>query len=208
MKLVYPGRKQAGIKALAKKVNKNTKLLNNRERGRLRVTMNAAPTTTANVANISTTGQSLDVTGRHGRKIHAESISVSGSIVKAATSAATSYRVIIFRDNLGSTTPPGLGDLFEDENDFFENKHRLINEMPQKRFSILWDKYIILNEAFDGQTTVKSFKFYKKLNFDILYTGTAATDEGKNSIWIISGSDEASAVPAVTGDVIFRYSDL
>ncbi len=204
----YAGKAKPSYKSLERKVNKNTRVLAQREHNQLRVTLNAAPTTTANVASLSTVGQSDDVTGRSGRKIHAESISVSGTIVKAATSSSTGYRCVIFRDNLGSTTAPSLGDLFEDENDFFENKHRLINEMPQKRFTILWDKFIVLNEGFDGQTTLRAFKFYKKLNHNILFTGTAATDEGKNSLWILSGSDEASAVPAVTGDVIFRFSDL
>ncbi len=201
-------RAQGGKGDLAKQVRKNTKQLNAQEIGRLRVTMDATPDTTAVVQNVSFVSQNSDVTGRRGRKIHAKHVSVSGSVVKAATSGATKIRIILFRDNLGTTDAPTLSDLFVDENDFFDGKHRLSNEQPMKRFSIIWDKYIILNEHFDGQLMTAQFSFSKKLNHDILYTGTSTTDEGKNSIWLISGSNEASAVPALTGDIIFRFSDL
>ncbi len=193
---------------LAKKVNKNTKRLSGIELGRRRITMDTSPDTTAVVQNVSFVAQGDDVGDRHGRKIHAISLSVSGQVRKAAASPSTSLRLMIFRDNLGTTTAPTLGDLFSDENDFFQNQHRLINESPMKRFTILWDKFIVLNEGFDGATTVQSFRFNKKLNFNVLYTGTAATNEGKNSVWLMTGSDEASAVPTLAGDVVFKFTDL
>ncbi len=200
--------KSASTSTLAKQVRKNTKILNNREIGRKRIVMDATPDTTAVVQNVSLIVQGDDVSNRHGRKIQAKSISVSGSIAMAVASTATQVRFMIFRDNLGTTTAPTLADLFADENDFFNNQHRLINEQPMKRFTILWDKFIVLNENFDGQLTTRGFKFFKKLNFPILYTGTASTDEGKNSIWFMSGSDEASSVPSVSGDILFHFSDL
>ncbi len=205
---IGPLTKKQSLAKLARKVNKNTKQLNAQEIGRLRVTMDATPDTTAVVQNVSFVSQNSDVTGRRGRKIHAQHVSIQGSVVKAAVSANTKIRIILFRDNLGTTTAPTLSDLFVDENDFFDGKHRLSNEQPMKRFSIIWDKYIILNEHFDGQLMATSFSFSKKLNHDILYTGTSTTDEGKNSLWLISGSNEASNVPAMTGDIIFRFSDL
>ncbi len=195
-------------KALASQVRKNTRQLNAQEIGRVRITMDATPDTTAVVQNVSFVSQNSDVTGRRGRKVHAIHLSVSGSLIKNTASPATTVRMMIFRDNLGTTTAPTIADLFSDENDFFQNKHRLSNEQPMKRFTILWDKFIILNEHFDGEITAVSFSFQKKLSFDILYTGTSTTDEGKNSLWFMSGSNEASNVPAVTGDIIFKFSDL
>lgn len=194
--------------ALAKQVRKNTRQLASKEIGRVRIVMDATPDTTAVMQNVSFIAQGDDVGTRHGRKIHAKHVSISGSIVKNTVSQANGVRMILFRDNLGTTTAPTLADLFADENDLFQNQHRLINEQPTKRFTILWDKFFALNEGFDGQTTLVPFKFSKKLNFDILYTGVAATDEGKNSLWFLSGSDEASNVPAVRGDIVFKYSDL
>ncbi len=193
---------------LEKKVNKNTRILGSREQGRIRVTMDTTPATAAVVQNVSFVQTGDDVSQRQGRKIHAESVLISGSIVKNALSPATSVRFLLFRDNLGSTTAPTLNDLFTDENDFFDNHPRLINEMPMKRFTILWDKFIVLNEFFDGQIMTKGFRFSKKLNFNILYTGAANTDEGKNSIWFMSASDEASNTPNVNGDIVFKWTDL
>ncbi len=200
--------KAQSLKSLAKKVRKNTKILASKELGRVRVDMDSTPDTTAVVQNLSFVAQGDDVFERHGRKIRAKSISVSGTIIKATAATSNGVRFIIFRDNLGTTTAPGLVSLFSDENDFHENKHRLVNESPMKRFTILWDKYIVLNENFDGQTTMAKFSFSKKLDFDILYTGAGNTDEGKNSLWLLSGSDEATLVPIVTGDIVFKYSDL
>ncbi len=200
--------KVSSIRKLEVKVRKNTKILGSREFGRIRIVMDSTPDTTAVVQNISSLSQGDDVAARHGRKVHATHLSIRGSVGKAAASPRTNMRMMVFRDNLGTTTAPTRADLFSDENDFFNNLHRLINEQPQKRFTILWDKFIQLNEGFDGQLTGAQFKFSKKLNFDILYTGTANTDEGKNSLWFMSGSSEATNVPSLQGDIVFKYSDL
>ncbi len=208
MPFIGPLTKKQHEAKLRKQVNKNTKLLRNRELGRIRINMDSTPDTTSVVQNVSFVAQGDDIVQRHGRKIHAEHILIRGNIIKAAASLSNGVRMVLFRDNLGSTTPPTITDLFGDEENFFSNQERSINEMPMKRFTILWDKYIVLNENFDGQTTMASYKFSKKLNFDILYTGTAATDEGKNSIWFISGSDEATNVPIVLGSIVFKFSDL
>ncbi len=193
---------------LAKKVNKNTRILASREKGRLRVALDATPSTTAVVQRVSSVAQGLDDDDRIGNKIHATHVSIRGTIVKAGASVSTGVRFMLLRDNLGSTVPPTLSDIFVDEDDFFENKHRRDGEQEMKRFTILWDKFIILNENFDGQATLASYKFSKKLNFDIIYTGTAATNEGKNGLYFMSASDEATNTPGVTGDIMFRYSDL
>jgi len=200
--------KVSSIKKLEVKVRRNTKQLAAKEVGRIRIVMDSTPDTTAVVQNISFVAQGVGVGNRHGRKLHAKSVSVRGTILKNTAAPNHKIRFMIFRDNLGTTTAPGLTDLFTDENDFFENQHRLINEQPQKRFTILWDKFIIMNENFDGATPAASFKFSKKLNFDIIYTGAAATDEGKNSLWFMSSGNEATNVPNVIGDIVFKYTDL
>lgn len=196
------------LRKLKKKVNKNSKILASRELGRIRIAMDSTPDATAVVQNISALAQGDDVDDRHGRKIHAVHVSAQGSILMHTTSSQTRVRMVLFRDNLGTTTAPVLTDLFADENDFTDNVQRLVNEQPMKRFTVLWDKYIIINEFFDGATPSVSFKFSKKLNFDILYTGAASSNEGKNNLWFVSGSNEASNVPELTGDIVFKYSDL
>ncbi len=194
--------------ALAKQVRKNTKVLGQREQGRLLTTMDTTPDTTAVMLNCAAIAVGDDEGDRSGREIHAESISIRGSIAKAAASTATSVRFMLLRDNLGSTTPPTLADLFTGEGNFFDNKHRLMQEQNMKRFTIFWDYSFVLNENFDGQVTTKLFKYYKKLNFKMTFTGTTGATEGKNSLWLLTGSDEASSVPIVAGDIVFKFTDM
>lgn len=200
--------KHVSLKTLSKKVNKNTRKLNTKEINFVRAAVDTTPDTTAVIQNVSLTAQGLDDNDRIGRKIHARKIELAGIVEKHTSANFSSYRIILFRDNLGTTTAPVRGDLFESEDDFFNGKMRTHNEQSFKRFTFLMDKHIILNEAFDGNVMARTIHWKKKLNFDILYTGAATTDEGKNSLWIISGSDEATNVPGVDIDVMLTYSDL
>ncbi len=200
--------KRVTVAGLAKKVRKNTRILNQREIGRVSQDLTASPTTTASIQLVSSTATGDDISSRDGRKIHAESIEISGNVSKAAAAPFSLYRILLVRDNLGTTTAPVITDIFQDEDAFFQGEPRLHNPQPLKRFTVLWDKFIVLNEGFDGQREVKSFKMKKKLNFDIFYSGTTATDEGKNSLWLIQASDEATNVPVVNAGFIMMYSDL
>ncbi len=208
MKLAYRGRKQSGMKALAKKVSKNSRLLAGREIGRVNADLATGPSTTSTVQLISSTASGSDISSRDGRKIHAESIEISGNVAMNATAIFSIYRMVLVKDTAGTTTAPVITDIFQDEDAFFQGEPRLPNPQPLKRFVVLWDKVITLNENFDGQRQVKAFKMKKKLNFDVYYSGTNATDEGKNSLWLIQGSDEATNVPSVNAAFVFSYSDL
>lgn len=201
-------RKTKTVDKLAKQVRKNTRILNQREINFVRTSLDATPDTTAVVQNVSLIAQGLDDNDRVGRKIHAMKIEIAGIVEKHTSANFSSYRIVCFRDNLGTTTAPTRGDLFESEDDFFDCKPRTHNEQALKRFTFLWDKKIVLNEQFDGNVMARHVNFTKKLNFDVTYTGAATTDEGKNSIWIISGSDEATNVPGVNIDCMLTYSDL
>jgi len=200
--------KVSSIKKLEVKVRKNTRILNSRDVKLVRTEIDTTPDTTAVIQNVSLVAQGVTASGRVGRKIHAQSMELKGIIASNATATFNSYRIILFRDNLGNTTAPTRGDLFESEDDFFNNKPRNNNVQNLKRFTFLMDRHIILNESFDADISARSFNFKKKLNFNILYTGAASTDEGKNSLWVISGSDEATNVPSVQIDGLFTYSDL
>lgn len=206
--MAYKGRKQSGMKALARKVAKNSRILAQREIGRVAANLAAAPSTTSTIQLVSSTATGSDISSRDGRKIHAESIEISGNVAMHTSAPFSLYRMVLVRDNLGTTDAPIITDIFADEDGFFNGEPRLSNPQPLKRFTILWDKLITLNENFDGQTQVKAFKFKKKLNFDIYYSGTTATDEGKNSLWLIQGSDEATNTPNVSASFVMQYSDL
>ncbi len=201
-------RKGKSTKSLAAQVRKNTALLKSVEVGSARREMVTVADTTATLREISETVQGDDIANRHGRRIKAFSVSIRGSCVKAAASAGSKMRLLVFRDNYGSTTIPTLSDLFVDEQDFFDNEHKRDDSHTSARFTVMWDKYIILNENFDGQETAKSFKFYKKLSHEIIYTGTAATDEGKGSMWLLQGGTPTTNLTTVTGDIIFKFTDI
>ncbi len=200
--------KSSTSKTLAKQVARNTALLKSVEIGSARREMVTTADTTATLREISETAQGDDIDNRHGRRIKAFSVSIRGSLVKAGLSAGSKVRFVVFRDNYGSTTIPTLSDLFIDEQDFFDNENKRDDPYTNARFTIMWDKYIILNENFDGQATAKSFKFYKKLNHNIIYTGTAATDEGKGSMWLLQGGTPTTNVTNVTGDIVFKFTDI
>ncbi len=194
---------------LRKKVNKNSRILNSRETKRIRQAFaDTTPTTTATVQNVSALISGAGAAGRNGDKVHAKSISFQGSYLKNGASVSTLMRFMIFRDNEGTTTAPTLAEIFDSESDFFDNHQRSVGIQPMKRFTVIWDKMIVMNESFDGQATAGTWKMKKRLNFNILYSGAASTDEGKNSLWLMTISDEATNVPSVVGDIVFEYTDL
>lgn len=203
-----PKKSRKSLATLAKKVAKNTRILNTREFGSQRTALTVSPSTTANVLNVSPIGVGDDVSNRQGRKIQAHSIEISGTITMHATSAQTAYRLVLVKDRFGTTDNPVLGDLFIDVNDMFENQVRRETPQDHKRFQVLWDKFINLNEPWDGASPQKAFHFKKNLNFPIFFSGSAATDEGKNNLWLFEVSDEATNTPVVNAVAVFRFSDL
>ncbi len=201
-------RKQPGLRSLAKKVRKNTRAIGSREKNNIRTTMEVNPDTTAVVQNLAPIVEGLGDVGRIALKVHAEGIDVSGTLFKNSASIFTRLRLMIVIDKQGDTTPPTVTNIFESEDDFFSGQLRREDVFSMKRYRIVWDKMFVLNENFDGQVTCHAFKFHKKLNHDMNFSGAGATDEGKNSIWLISASDEVTNKPVVNGDIVFRYTDI
>ncbi len=196
------------LRRLKKKVSKNTKILRSRELSRSISDIEAAPSTTVSIQFVPVSATGDDIASRHGRKIHASHVVMSGNVAKHTSAPFSIYRNMLVKDTNGTTTPPVIGDLFQDADAFFQGHPRLMNPQILKRFKIIWDKIIPLNEAFDGNTQVKLFKMQKKLNFDIYFSGAAVTDEGKNGLWLFQSSDEATNVPAVDASITLSYSDL
>ncbi len=204
----YRSGKAGTLAKLSRKVSRNTRILGQREIGRVQQDMGSTPDTTAQIQNVSLTSTGDDISSRDGRKIHAVSIEISGTVAKSTTASFSLVRLLLVRDNFGTTVPPIITDIFADEADFFNGLPRLKNPQKMKRFTIYWDKMIVLNEAFDGNVSAKHFKFKKRLNFDIYYSGASNTDEGKNSLWLIQASDEGTNKPALDGGFVMEYTDL
>ncbi len=203
-------RKRGGksTKSLASQVAKNTAALAKVEVKTTRTEFVVGPSTTTTVTDVTQLVEGVGEGQRIGRTVQAFSISARGSCEGHPTAPNNKIRFMLVRDNLGSGTPPTLSNLFEGEADYHDNEHKRDDVGTNVRFTVLWDKYIILNENYDGQQQAKAWKFYKKLNHKVTYSGAGATDEGKGSIFLYQGSNEASNVPTVTGDVIFKYTDI
>ena len=100
------------------------RLLNVEYKSKLSTTTIASGTT-AIVTNLTAIAQGDDFLNRQGRKIRLQSVSMKGVFTASASATITFGRVIIFRDNNGSTTKPVLTDLFADDSTFYTGKHKL-----------------------------------------------------------------------------------
>jgi len=170
----------------------------------IRVTVPASPDNTPVVTPISAPAQGDDFDDRDGRKIKLFSYRVQGRVTMNASASGTIYRMVILRDNNGSTTRPVVTDVYPDAAAF--NSGIMPNDDPQTnaRFSILSDKrYLIAN----GGREMANITIYRRLNSHAYFTGTGANDEGKGMLYMFTGSNEATNVPTVGADVVVKWID-
>ncbi len=189
-------------KALA--VALQVKRLVNPEYKTLNTNLAGDPNTTGIVVSLCGIAQGDDISNRTGSKIRAKYLRARGKVVINASATASSLRIMIVRDNLGTTTAPGIDDLFASVTDFHNNKNKDGDPQSNARFSILWDKFILLDAVFKSQV---AFDYNMSLDHHISFTGTSATDEGKGCIYALMASSEATNDPVVTADVMIKWLD-
>ncbi len=163
-----------------------------------------APAQAGSVTNLSAMAQGDTNSTRTGLKIRPFSLACKGLIAINASATRSQVRAVIVQDRAGTTTPPVLGDLFNSAADMFNGQHHTSSPQVNSRFNVLYDRLFTLQ---DNGTQSKRVSFYKTLNGHIYYSGTAATDEGRNAIYLLVATNEATNVPAVTVDAIFKYID-
>ncbi len=112
---------------------------------------------------------------------------------------------MIVRDNNGSTSVPSIADLFEDNNAMFTNQPRLTDPQTNSRFTVLWDKFIVLSNT-GGKESVP-FSYSMSLDHHVFFTGGAATDEGKGHLYLFNISNEATNDPIVSGVSVVKFID-
>ena len=190
-------------KALA--VARAVRALINVEYKSIRTNFAAAPDSTGTVANLTAIAQSDTLAGRDGNKVRAKWLKVAGLAVLDASATATSLRYVIVRDNNGSTTAPVITDVFSSANVMFNNQAKLDDPQTNSRFTILWDKIIILS-ATGGKEQVP-FEFSMSLDHHIFFTGTAASDEGKGAMYLLQASSEATNDPVISASAIVKFLD-
>ncbi len=162
------------------------------------------PNTTGATVDLSAIAQGDDVANRQGNKVRAKYLSIRGFVAKHASATNTQLRMMVVRDNNGSTTPPTIGSLFTTVTVFRQNKNKRGDPQTNSRFSVLWDKFIILDDIKQIDAQVN---FSMSLDHHIFFSGTAATDEGKGHLWLLIASSEATNDPIVTVDSMLKFID-
>ncbi len=163
------------------------------------------PNSTGVVTHLTAIAQGSDFSNRIGRKIKLLSLSIRGNIAINGSATNSIYRLLILRDNSGTTTPPTIANLFTDTATFLNNKNKIGDPQSNSRFTVLSDTWYTINIG--NENTRKKIQIYKKVNFHVNYSGTAATDEGKGCVYALQASSEASLDPIVTADVMIKYID-
>ncbi len=162
------------------------------------------PSTSGAVVNLSAVAQGDDLANRQGNKIRAKYLALSGTVEINASATASTLRMMIVRDNNGSTAQPTIPTLFTDVGTFSVGKQKLGDPQTNSRFSILWDKYLLLDAVNSSQHHVS---YSISLDHHQFFSGTGATDEGKGALYLFIASNEATNVPAVAIDSMFKFID-
>ncbi len=192
----------AGVKALriVKAIQRGT------EKKTIQVVVaDSTPTTTAVVQHLSACATGDDLSSRDGRRIKAFSIQLMGTLTMHETATTTSTRVIVFIDHANQGTVPALALWWDDDASFFNGEMRGQSPDANSRFIVLYDKVILQS---DSGTKLNRIKFYKRIFHQITYTGTAATDEGLGTIFIMTASSEVTNTPTLVLKSTFKWVDL
>ncbi len=166
--------------------------------------LTSAPNSTGAVVALTAIAQGDDIANRQGNKVRAKHMSVRGHININASATSTHGRMIIIRDNNGSTSQPAITDLFTDASTMRIGKNKLGDPQSNSRFTILWDYTYTLDAVNKNQTY---FKYTQELDHHIYYTGTAATDEGKGHLYLFTVSSESTNDPVVSADCMVKFID-
>ncbi len=167
-------------------------------------TFTVDPNSSGAVLALTNIAQGDELDQRDGQKIRAKYISVGGNILQNGSSSSTITRLMIVRDNNGSTTQPSITSLFASAADFFNGKLKLGDPQTNSRFSILWDKVVITDLSSNFR---KNVQWSSSLDHHIFYSGTAGTDEGKGHLYLFIASNEATNDPVVAIRSMVKYLD-
>ncbi len=162
------------------------------------------PSSSGAVVNLTAIAQGDDIDNRQGNKIRAKYISIRGLTQRHASATNSFLRMMVIRDNNGSTTQPAIADLFSTVAVFAQNENKLGDPQSNSRFSILWDKYVIFDST---SRLLAPVNWTSSLDHHIFYTGTAATNEGKGNIYLFIASNEATNDPVVNVNAMVKYLD-
>ncbi len=161
------------------------------------------PNITGAVVALTDIAQGDGITNRQGNKIRCKRIACSGIITLNASAADTQTRLVIVRDNNGSTTRPTITDLYGTVVEFSDNFPKTGDPQSNSRFTVLMDKMIIVNT----DTPTKQLNWSQTLDHHIYFTGATATDEGKGHLYLFIASNENPNDPVVAVQSQVWYID-
>ncbi len=164
----------------------------------------ADPNTSGSVQNLTAIAQGDTVNARQGEKLRVKHIEVGGIITLHASATNSQVRMMIIRDNNGSTTAPSISSLFANATTFFTNRLKLGTPQTNSRFTVLWDRYIIMDA---GHGLTQKFHWSSGLDHHVFFTGTSATDEGKGHMYLFIASNEATNDPVVAANATIKWID-
>lgn len=185
-------------RGLKKLINVEYKSINN--------AVNTTPDSTGTVSTVTNLAQGDDTFNRDGNKIRLFSVKMAGQATIHASARATNLRLMLVQDRSGTTTIPAITDLFTSVAAFAAGQPNSGGPQVNSRFKVIFDKKIVLS---DNGKQNQYFDVYRKLSGHTYFTGTAATDEGRNGLYLFTASNEAAAgnEPAVSATIQLKWID-
>ena len=144
-----------------------------------------------------------DFFNRNGNSILAKYISMKFKAVINSSATHTLLRVLVFIDTQNQGTTPTINDLFTTTSGALTTQATL-NPDNTQRFTVLADIYMPLSISGNQMLFRKG---YRRLNFHLRYTGTAATDWNKNAIFFCAISDVITNLPELTYTTRIAFYD-
>jgi len=147
--------------------------------------------------------QGITAVTRIGNIVRLQSLRMSFLQHINSSGSFASTRIIVFRDKENRGAIPAYTDVVTNGGVSALYGSSVVQE---KRIIILYDKTFGLNINGDA---MHAFKSNIKLDFDCFYNGTTgtATDNGKNSLWLMAWSSDNVNKPGLDGDIEVTWTD-
>lgn len=156
------------------------------------------PSTTATVLHLSPIPQGDSRLTRDGEQVKLKSLYIKARVSQHASATDTVCRFAVVMDTEGQGAVPTAAEIYKSTVDIVSH-----TEIDNKsRFIVLWDKVFTL-----GDRISKYFEYYKKLNHECSWESTTGANPGKNNLYFVHMSTEATNTPTLYFKSRIRYLD-
>jgi len=157
------------------------------------------------VVNLSAIAEGDDNGGRTGRSILAKSLHLRYNVFGNTLNSVNAVRIILFFDSMSLGTIPAGSDILQSTGtSACIISPLLLTNAVSGRFKVVYDKvHTFTTTGQMSQQVHKYFKFHRHIK----YTGTTATDEGKNQLYLAMFSDVNANDPSITYYARLGYYD-